>query len=337
VEECTSTLTRARRELGDTMQRLEAERDDLKHFLDERTRELEGSLVGRLDAERGQVESACSEVEASTGLVKRLSSIIEKDAGEMKRRMIYPTVQLKGNGTVGSGVLVYSEPQPGLEAPGGAVYTTFVLTAYHVVVEVLGDRAEAGIIDEVHVLLENGTESTEVFPAKLVLFDRPRDVALLRINSTRRFQRIAELMSLEDLDKVDVFSRAYAVGCPLGNRPLPTLGEISSKSKVVSDQTFWMLNAPTFFGNSGGGVYQADTCKLMGVSSMIYTYGKANPTVVPHLGLFVPLGTVYHWLDAEGYSFVQARGPVPREMLWKLVHVEGNTPLPRAAAATGQE
>ena len=94
-----------------------------------------------------------------------------------------------------------------------------------------------------------------------------------------------------------------------------------------------MLSAPTFFGNSGGGVYLADTYRLVGISSMIYTYGKMNPTVVPHMGLFVPIETIYRWLDGEGYSFVHERKPVPRVMLWKLVHSEKAAPSPRTASS----
>jgi hypothetical protein len=87
------------------------------------------------------------------------------------------------------------------------------------------------------------------------------------------------------------------------------VGEVSTKSKVVGDQVFWMLNAPTFFGNSGGGIYLGSTCQLIGISSMIYTYGKASPAVVPHMGLFVPLETLYDWLDTKGYSFIWRREP----------------------------
>jgi S1-C subfamily serine protease len=194
---------------------------------------------------------------------------------------------------------------------------------------------DRGTLNEVHVLLEGQSDTSQVFGAKLVLFDRARDLALLRINSARRFRHVAEFIGMEEFREIDVFSRAYAVGCPLGNRPLPTIGEISSKQKPVGDQVFWMLSAPTFYGNSGGGIYLADGFKLIGVSSMIYTYGKTNPAVVPHMGLFVPMDTIRRWLDAEGFAFLYERKPIPRELLWKLALVDTpDVPLsaPRAAA-----
>lgn len=319
--ECTADLTQARQELERTLTRLGHERKNLREVLDLRAGEMESSVRGWIESEQSQLETLQFSVETDTARLDRVYSNLWKSADEMKRRMIYPTVKLKGNGTVGSGVIVYSEPQPALDSETSKSYATFILTAYHVVLEVMGDRSDRGLVEQIYVLTTD-TDEEVLHEGKLVLFDRDRDLALLRLNATRRFDQVAELMPIEKLEAVDVFSRAYAVGCPLGNRPLPTIGEISSKSKVVSEQTLWMLSAPTFFGNSGGGVYLAENCSLIGVSSMIYTYGRTHPAVVPHMGLFVPLKEIYRWLGAEGYSFVSERRAIPRAMLWKLASME---------------
>jgi S1-C subfamily serine protease len=109
--------------------------------------------------------------------------------------------------------------------------------------------------------------------------------------------------------KLSVFDTVYAVGCPLGNQPLPTFGEISSQYKPVGDEIFWMVSAPTFFGNSGGGIFLSGEGQLVGISSMIYTYGKRSPMVVPHMGLFVPLQTVRSWLRREGFAHLMDPAP----------------------------
>ena len=337
LKDCTADLESTRQELEVSLERFDGERRELKAFLAERTVELKDSILDRLDSDRNELLSTRSQIETQSANLRELSTLMKRDPEVMKRKMILPTTQLKGNGTVGSGVIVYSESQPDVSEAERTVATTFVLTAYHVVVEVLGDRFDRGLLTEVHVLLEGQPDTTEVFTAKLVLFDRARDIALLRLNTEKRFRNTAEWLPVSEFRRIDVFARAYAVGCPLGNRPMPTLGEISSRCKVVGDQTFWMLSAPTFFGNSGGGVYLAENCDLIGVSSMIYTYGKTNPTVVPHMGLFVPLDTVYAWLDSEGYSFVYQRRPIPKEMLWKLVYLERSAPVPRAATGSRME
>ena len=332
-EDYSLKLTSAKVELEKLRSEFQGDQEDFRNYLDDRSQDLKGSILSRLQSEQDSVVGALTHLEGQLENLEKLSSSASpKDLGHRKEKMIFPTAQLRGNGTVGSGVIIYSEPQPEFGNSPPTLYSTFVLTAYHVVVEILGDQLDRSIVDEVHVFQGKDTEAMDVFSAKLVLFDQRCDIALLRLNATRQFKQVAELTPLKDLTSVDIFTKAYAVGCPLGNRPLPTLGEISSKRKVVGDQVFWMLSAPTYFGNSGGGVYLADDCRLIGVSSMIYTYGKTNPTVVPHMGLFVPLDTVYRWLDSEGYSFLYERRPIPKEMFWKLVYHESTATVPQNAS-----
>ena len=311
LEDTSVQFTQARKILLDSSEKLRGEREEIERLIDDRTGELESTLNTRLLAERQLIARESAAVAAGAE-APRSPRPPERDPKEMKRKMVYPTVQLRGEGTVGSGVLVYSETQPE-DAPGGAV--TFILTAHHVVLEVTGDETARKRVEDVRVIADDDDFDPQVYKAELVLFDRERDAALLRLISERRFPNIAEFAPRETLRRIDIFTPAYAVGCPLGNRPLPTVGEVSTKSKVVGDQVFWMLNAPTFFGNSGGGIYLGSTCQLIGISSMIYTYGKTSPAVVPHMGLFVPLETLYDWLDTKGHSFIWKREPVPKDLL----------------------
>jgi hypothetical protein len=60
-----------------------------------------------------------------------------------------------------------------------------------------------------------------------------------------------------------------------------------------------MLSAPTYIGNSGGGIFDAKSHQLIGVFSKIYTHGNLRPTVVPHMGLATPMHQVYEWIEKE--------------------------------------
>jgi hypothetical protein len=55
-------------------------------------------------------------------------------------------------------------------------------------------------------------------------------------------------------------------------------------------------------GNSGGGVFDAETHELLGIFTKIYTHGTLRPTVVPHMGLATPLPAVYDWLGQIGFA-----------------------------------
>jgi S1-C subfamily serine protease len=124
--------------------------------------------------------------------------------------------------------------------------------------------------------------------------------------------RGAQLASLERLRDVRVFDAVYAVGCPLGNDPIPTAGEVASVEHVVDGSTYWMISAPTYIGNSGGGIYDARTHELIGIFSKIYTHGSSRTTIVPHMGLVTPLYAIYDWLERAGYASLLLETP-PRE------------------------
>lgn len=315
LEGCEARIRDAAWEMEDALGSFLAERQEITSTLEGHAQEMDEALSRRVEMEEAARRRLREDLERHSTLLERVADRWPRGHAELSRKMILPTVQLKGNGTVGSGVIVYSEPHP---ASAGA-FNTFILTAYHVVLEVTGDGTDHETIDQIH-LQDGGSldDGWSVRAGRVVLYDRARDVALILLESSRRMKATVEWLPRDELSKVDVFTRAYAVGCPLGNKPLPTVGEISSKSKMVARQNFWMLSAPTFFGNSGGGVYLADSGEFIGVSSMIYTYGKTHPAVVPHMGLFVPLESIYEWLDGEGYGFIHERAPIPLGLAARL-------------------
>ncbi|MHC4815442.1 MAG: serine protease family protein, partial [Planctomycetota bacterium] len=106
-----------------------------------------------------------------------------------------------------------------------------------------------------------------------------------------------------------VFDPVYAIGCPLGNDPIHTQGEISSMRNELNGSNYWMINSPTYFGNSGGAVYLGDNRKLAGVFSKIYTHGRGTPVVIPHMGLFTPVTLIRAWLKEEKKAHVLGDKP----------------------------
>jgi S1-C subfamily serine protease len=230
---------------------------------------------------------------------RRLSEIENREATQhdLDRRwqdLMGPTVQISGENSVGSGVLLASR------AAGDGEYDNYLLTAWHVVRDIQGSLEHLDMPVPVTIYSRDG--ATRAVHARVVQFDADVDATLLRLDVRERLEVGAGLASREALAKAVVFQRIYAVGCPLGNDPIPTLGEVSSVQHEVDGKTYWMINAPTFIGNSGGGIFDAETHELLGIFSKIYNYGSSRPTVVPHMGLVVPLTKVYDWLDGVGYG-----------------------------------
>ncbi len=293
---------------------------ELRGLIENRTDDLASMVTRESGHRRDAVARALKQATSNARDITAVKRRLLKDCRSLKESMVYPTVQLRGNGTVGSGVVIFSRPLAKRSEKDSAdtlstatgrsakrepdqPCLTFILTAYHVVMEVTTEKCRDKLKD-VRIMGAGDRLEEKKYEAQVMTFDRARDIALLQLVSRKPVPHVARFAEPQEIAAIEVFEPAYAVGCPLGNMPLPSAGEITTKQKRVGDQVFWMLNAPTYFGNSGGGVFRARDGKLIGVSSMIYTYGRKHPVVVPHLGLFVPAEVIFSWLDKEGFGFI---------------------------------
>ena len=222
-----------------------------------------------------------------------------RDPERLSREVLHPSVQVNGKGSVGGGTIIRSRPL------SDGKHATYVVTAFHVVQKAVSKKGGRETRDPVEIRHYDGAgEASESVLSDLVAYDEKKDIALLCLRSEERYPNVARLASRSALREISVFTPIYAVGCPLGHDPLPSPGEISTLHKEVNSEKFWMMNAPTIFGNSGGGVFHRETLELVGVSAMICTFDGFVSTPVPHLGILVSLLTLYDWLDSQYLQFV---------------------------------
>ena len=277
-----------------------------------RAEEVESRLLAtlsayeaRMDAAEGVMADLRMRFESNRTSLTRLSEAASKSTPESEAarwdNLLGPAVQLTGGGTIGSAVLLPGE----LSAEG---WRTRALTAWHVVRDIRLGLGEGALIP-VMIYSEDGSAREE--KARVLCKDVEMDIALLEITSTNARLPEVRLASRERLRGVEVFEPIYAVGCPLGNDPIPTHGQLSDSHHDVDGTNHWMISAPTYIGNSGGGIFHADTDELIGIFSKIYTHGTLRPTVIPHMGLAVPLDEIYDWLELEGFASITPRSPEP--------------------------
>jgi S1-C subfamily serine protease len=275
----------------------------------ERTKALVDAYISEVRAKEQDAALRLSQTQQG---IATLASQIYRDKLELTRTMLLPTVQLNGDDTVGSGTIVFSGPNQ----RGGGKVETYALTSYHVVRNILADTPKAQ---------HEGFDVTIYLPdEKLIVKGRmvshlaKIDAALVRLHTDRTLPFVANVLPRSETGAVEVWDPVCAVGCPLGNDPVPSHGEVSSLKNELNGANYWMVNAPTYFGNSGGGIYRADTRQLIGVFSKIYTHGKGTPIVVPHMGLCTPIEAVYEWLAAENLEHLLQSSAVPRVDLSQL-------------------
>jgi hypothetical protein len=263
--------------------------EDLNQNLEQRWQDVSRTLEATAQiAERNR--------NSFDGLLRDLREKKESghDVETLWGNLMGPTVQLADESTVGSGVLLASG-----ETEGGG-FRTHILTAWHVVRDILDDPTD--LEQEIPTYVYGTGGKTTMHGATLVGHDARLDIAVLVLHTAVPFEHGANLPIRAHLEERRVFDAIYAVGCPLGNDPIPTRGEIADTHHNVDGESYWMISAPTYIGNSGGGIFDAQSHELLGIFSKIYTHGNLRPTVVPHMGLVTPLGTIYDWLEKAGHG-----------------------------------
>lgn len=256
-----------------------------------RTKALVDAYINEV---RTKERDAALRLDETQNAIATIASSIHRDPSELTKAMLLPTVQLNGDDTVGSGTLVYS----GKNSKSGKV-ESYVLTSHHVVRNILADTPRAAHLGfDVTIYLPG---ERLIVKGKMIASKPKIDAALVKLDTDKELPFVADVIRRQHTEhRVKVWESVTAVGCPLGNDPVPSSGQISSLQNELNGSNYWMINAPTYFGNSGGGIYLAGTHQLIGVFSKIYTHGKGNPVVVPHMGLCTPMDLVYEWLDDEG-------------------------------------
>jgi len=233
---------------------------------------------------------------SSNKAIGSIEKSLQKDYGLLLHNLMAPTVQVSGNETVGTGVIIGSN---GTAHSNG---TQYILTAWHVIRDLFYDSENPSPEIEVQAYNTGKTKVTHAHSAVLVEHDADIDIALLRLSDLSSPLVGAKLPDFTTSEAGRVFQSVYAVGCPLGNDPVPTLGEILDIDHQVDGVKYWMISAPTYIGNSGGGVFDKETHELLGIFTKIYTHGTVRPSVVPHMGLMTPMDQVYKWMDRVGYA-----------------------------------
>jgi len=264
-----------------------------------RTKDLVSTYMSEV---RATSEHAAARIDETATELAALKGSARPDRQTLTCDMLLPTVQLNGDDTVGSGTLVYS----GLNPRSGEV-ENYVLTSYHVVRNILADTPKARQ-DGFEVTLYGG-DAKQVVTGDMIAHNARIDAAVVKLRSTAIHPHVANVLPRDRSDTIGVWDHVHAVGCPLGNDPVPSAGELSSKANPLGGANYWMINAPTYFGNSGGGVYLSETRQLIGVFSKIYTHGKGNPVVVPHMGLCTPMPEFYSWLDEQDMAWILEEKP----------------------------
>lgn len=198
---------------------------------------------------------------------------------ELHERILYPVLRVRSGNVGGSGVLIYSKPNPRKEGQ----HINLALTCEHVIDNaikvaeewdtVLKRDVKRDTIEEVAVEVFDYDGSRVVSanntPASVVAYDKHHDLALLHLHNTRAMPYLAALYPEDAVDELKVFDSVWTSGCSLLHDPFASSGTLTYLREIIEQKSYLMVNAPSIFGNSGGGLFHEATLSLLGLSSHI--------------------------------------------------------------------
>ena len=197
---------------------------------------------------------------------------------DLHEKILYPVTRVKAGKAGGSGVLVYSEPDPKEEGK----YINIILTCQHVIDGAIKIRDEwdailkrevkRDVLDEVviEVFDYDGSKisSANSSQAEIIAYDKGHDLAAIKLRNSRPQEYVASIYPKDSIDDLQLFDDVWTSGCSLLHDPFASKGELTYLREMIDQKSYIMYNAPSIFGNSGGGVFHGNGT-LLGLCSRI--------------------------------------------------------------------
>ena len=148
---------------------------------------------------------------------------------DLHDKVLYPVTRVKTGKAGGSGVLVYSEPDPSDETK----YVNIVLTCQHVIDSAISVKDEwdsllkreikKDIMEEISVEIfdYDGSKisSANSSQAEIIAYDKGHDLAAVKLHNSRPMDYVATIYPKDELDQLQLFDEVWTSGCSLLHDP----------------------------------------------------------------------------------------------------------------------
>ena len=198
---------------------------------------------------------------------------------DLHEKILYPVTRVKAGKAGGSGVLVYSEPDPKEEGK----YINIILTCQHVIDGAISVKDEwdsllkreikkdikEEVANEVFDYDGSKISSANSSQAEIIAYDKGHDLAAIKLRNSRPQEYVATIYPKDGIDDLQLFDDVWTSGCSLLHDPFASKGELTYLREMIDQKSYILYNAPSIFGNSGGGVFHGDNVTLLGLCSRI--------------------------------------------------------------------
>ena len=198
---------------------------------------------------------------------------------DLHEKILYPVTRVKAGKAGGSGVLVYSEPDPKEEGK----YINIILTCQHVIDGAISVKDEwdsllkreikkdikEEVANEVFDYDGSKISSANSSQAEIIAYDKGHDLAAIKLRNSRPQEYVATIYPKDGIDDLQLFDDVWTSGCSLLHDPFASKGELTYLREMIDQKSYIMYNAASIFGNSGGGVFHGENGTLLGLCSRI--------------------------------------------------------------------
>ena len=230
-------------------------------------------------------------------------------------KILYPVTRVRAADSGGSGVIIYSEEDP--KKPGE--YINIALTCEHVIAKnitvkdewdtVLKREIKRDVMSEVTIETFDYDNSTVVsansIKANIIAYDKNHDLAALRLTSKRKIPYVSKVIPKDEIEDLNIADPVWVSGCSLLHDPFPNPGTITYLREMIDQKAYIMQNAPSIFGNSGGGLFHGLTGNLLGLTSRVtVTQLGFGVDVQSWMGFSTHPDRLYEFFDHQELQFL---------------------------------
>ena len=237
---------------------------------------------------------------------------------ELHEKVLYPVTRIKAGKAGGSGVLVYSKEDP----DEAGKFINIVLTCQHVIDGAISVKNEwdsllkreikKDIMEEVSVEIfdYDGSKisSANSTQAEIIAYDKNHDLAALKLTNTKPQDWVGSIYKKSSIDDLKLFDEVWTSGCSLLHDPFANKGELTYLREIIEQKSYLMYNAPSIFGNSGGGLFHGDG-SLLGLCSRITNIQLGfGLDVMTWMGFSTHPNRMYEFFEHQELQFLYEDG-----------------------------
>ena len=234
---------------------------------------------------------------------------------DVHAKILYPVSRVRASDSGGSGVLVYSKEDS--KHPGE--FINIALTCEHVIAKnvtvkdewdtVLKREVNRDVTSEVAIEMFDYDNSEVVsansIKADIIAYDKNHDIAAVRLHSKKEMPYVANIIPKAEIDKLQIADPVWVCGCSLLHDPFPNSGTLTYLREIIEQKAYLMQNAPSIFGNSGGGLFHGTEGWLLGLTSRVtVTQLGFGVDVQSWMGFSTHPERLYEFFDHQELQFL---------------------------------